>query len=154
MRGKAAVTPFLSPIPNTAASIPASIGQHLRGARIWVVDNDPSICAAMRTLLENWGCEVITALSADDLASQVDGFRAAADLLLADYHLDHGANGVDVAAAINARRGTPLPVLLITANYSNELKQQVRELGHMLMHKPVKPMKLKAAMSHILAQPG
>src|SRR5690606_31926363 len=140
-----------SPGPVTQLSIPASIGEHLRGARIWVLDNDPSICAAMRTLLENWECQVITALSADDLASQVDDFRAAADLLLADYHLDNGVNGVDVAAAINARRATPLPVLLITANYSNELKQQVRELGHMLMHKPVRPMKLKAAMSHLLA---
>lgn len=140
-----------SPALTRQVPIPASIGEHLRGARIWVLDNDPSICAAMRTLLENWGCEVTTALSAEDLASQVDGFRAAADLLLADYHLDNGANGVDVAALVNARRTAPLPVLLITANYSNELKQQVRELGHMLMHKPVRPMKLKAAMSHLLA---
>ena len=51
---------------------------------------------------------------------------------------------------INARRSTPLPALMITANYSNELKQQMRELGHTLMHKPVRPMKLKTAMSHLL----
>lgn len=48
-------------------------------------------------------------------------------------------------------RGAPAaPALMITANYSNELKQQVRELGHMLMHKPVRPMKLKTAMCHML----
>jgi hypothetical protein len=41
---------------------------------------------------------------------------------------------------------------MITANYSNELKQQMRELGHTLMHKPVRPMKLKTAMSHLLEQ--
>lgn len=40
---------------------------------------------------------------------------------------------------------------MITANYSNDLKQQIRELGHTLMHKPVRPMKLKTAMSHLLA---
>ncbi|MBN2989992.1 hypothetical protein JWR98_28710, partial [Pseudomonas sp. MAFF 301380] len=39
------------------------------------------------------------------------------------------------------------------ANYSNELKQQIRELGHTLMHKPVRPMKLKTAMSHLLHRP-
>ena len=53
-------------------------------------------------------------------------------------------------AQINARRSTPLPALMITANYSNELKQQMRELGHSLLHKPVRPMKLKAAMSHLM----
>ena len=43
--------------------------------------------------------------------------------------------------------------MMITANYSNELKLQVRELGHVLMHKPVKPIKLKAAISHLLSTP-
>ena len=41
---------------------------------------------------------------------------------------------------------------MITVNYSNELKQQMRELGHNLMHKPVRPMKLKTAISHLLEQ--
>jgi PAS domain S-box-containing protein len=124
--------------------------ERLSGSRIWVLDNDAAICAGMRTLLEAWGCQVVTALSEEDLARQVDNYHADADLLIADYHLDDGHNGVDAVALINARRSTPLPALMITANYSNELKQQMRELGHTLMHKPVRPMKLKTAMSHLL----
>ncbi|MNE46307.1 hypothetical protein D3C80_1406360 [compost metagenome] len=57
-------------------------------------------------------------------------------------------------AAINARRGTPLPALMITANYSSELKQQVREMGYTLMHKPVRPMKLKTALCHLMDRVG
>nr|WP_319528213.1 hybrid sensor histidine kinase/response regulator NahK/ErcS' [Pseudomonas laurentiana] len=124
--------------------------ERLQGARIWVLDNDAAICAGMRTLLEQWGCDVVTALSEADLARQVATDRASADLLIADYHLDNGRNGVDAVAAINARRATPLPALMITANYSNELKQQVRALGHSLLNKPVRPMKLKASISHLL----
>ncbi|MGH8355340.1 MAG: NahK/ErcS family hybrid sensor histidine kinase/response regulator, partial [Pseudomonas sp.] len=131
-------------------SAPEQVLARLQGARVWVLDNDAAICAGMRTLLEGWGCAVVTALSEEDLARQVDNFHAEADLLIADYHLDNGHNGVDLVAAVNARRATPLPALMITANYSNELKQQMRELGHMLMHKPVRPMKLKTAMSHLL----
>jgi CheY-like chemotaxis protein len=126
--------------------------QRLHGARVWVLDNDTAICAGMRTLLEGWGCCVITALSEEDLARQVDNFHAEADLIIADYHLDNGCNGIDVVATVNARRASPLPALMLTANYSNELKQQVRELGHMLMHKPVRPMKLKTAMCHMIEQ--
>lgn len=124
--------------------------QRLQGSRVWVLDNDAAICAGMRTLLETWGCRVVTALSEEDLARQVDNFHAESDLLIVDYHLDDGCNGVDAVASINARRGTPLPALMITANYSNELKQQVRERGHTLMHKPVRPMKLKTALCHLL----
>ncbi|UXJ50423.1 hybrid sensor histidine kinase/response regulator NahK/ErcS' [Pseudomonas citronellolis] len=137
---------------------PAQQAEHLverlRGSRVWVLDNDAAICAGMRTLLEAWGCRVVTALSEEDLARQVDNFHAEADLLIADYHLDDGCNGVDAVASINARRGTPLPALMITANYSNELKQQVRELGHTLMHKPVRPMKLKTALCHLMDRTG
>ncbi|WP_433861645.1 hybrid sensor histidine kinase/response regulator NahK/ErcS' [Pseudomonas thivervalensis] len=126
--------------------------ERLRGARVWVLDNDAAICAGMRTLLEGWGCQVVTALSEQDLARQVDNYHAEADLLIADYHLDHDQNGVDAVARINARRASPIPAMMITANYSNELKQQIRERGHTLMHKPVRPMKLKIAMSHLLGQ--
>jgi hypothetical protein len=39
---------------------------------------------------------------------------------------------------------------MITANYTNELKQHIRELGHVLMNKPVKPLKLRSALNHLL----
>ncbi|AOE60478.1 PAS domain-containing protein [Pseudomonas corrugata] len=138
------------PVPCVDMSEPML--ERLRGARIWVLDNDAAICAGMRTLLEGWGCHVVTALSEQDLARQVDNEHTEVDLLIADYHLDNDQNGVDAVARINAGRESAIPAMLITANYSNELKQQIRERGHTLMHKPVRPMKLKIAMSHLLAQ--
>ncbi|KRP43518.1 histidine kinase [Pseudomonas libanensis] len=138
------------PLPVPTMSEPML--ERLQGAKVWVLDNDAAICAGMRTLLEGWGCQVVTALSEDDLARQVDNYHAEADLLIADYHLDDDQNGVDAVARINGRRGRAIPALMITANYSNELKLQIRELGHTLMHKPVRPMKLKTAMSHLLGK--
>ncbi len=142
-----------APTPPPTLQMSEPMLERLRGAGIWVLDNDATICAGMRTLLEGWGCRVVTALSEEDLARQVDNYRAEADLLIADYHLDNDQNGVDAVARINARRASPIPAMMITANYSNELKQQIRELGHTLMHKPVRPMKLKTAMSHLLGRP-
>ncbi|PMZ87474.1 MULTISPECIES: hybrid sensor histidine kinase/response regulator NahK/ErcS' [unclassified Pseudomonas] len=142
-----------APKPPPTLQMSEPMLERLRGARIWVLDNDATICAGMRTLLEGWGCRVVTALSEEDLARQVDNYHAEADLLIADYHLDNDRNGVDAVARINARRASPVPAMMITANYSNELKQQIRELGHTLMHKPVRPMKLKTAMSHLLGRP-
>ncbi|WP_425928046.1 hybrid sensor histidine kinase/response regulator NahK/ErcS' [Pseudomonas sp. NyZ201] len=136
--------------PQALVTVPEPLPslERLEGARIWVLDNDAAICAGMRTLLEQWGCRVNTALNEEELAGQLPAQETG--LLIVDYHLDNDRNGLDAVAAINARRVSPLPALMITANYSNELKQQVRELGHTLMHKPVRPMKLKAAISHLL----
>jgi PAS domain S-box-containing protein len=141
-----------APAPLACLDMSEPMLERLRGARVWVLDNDAAICAGMRTLLDGWGCRVVTALSEQDLARQVDDYRAEADLLIADYHLDHDQNGMDAVARINACRTSPIPAMMITANYSNELKQQIRERGHTLMHKPVRPMKLKIAMSHLLGQ--
>ncbi|WP_434049706.1 NahK/ErcS family hybrid sensor histidine kinase/response regulator [Marinobacter salarius] len=122
----------------------------LGGARIWVIDNDHAICQGMQTLLEGWDCQVVSAVSLEDLERQVDPAKCPVDLILADYHLDNDENGVDVVAEINGRRQRPAPVVMITANYTNELKQHIRELGHVLMNKPVKPLKLRSALNHLL----
>lgn len=125
--------------------------QHgLGGAIIWVIDNDRTICDGMKTLLEGWDCRVITAISMEHLEAQVDPAGSQVDLILADYHLDNDENGVDVVSAINNQRCYPAPVVMITANYTNELKQHIRELGYLLMNKPVKPLKLRTAVNHLL----
>ncbi|MBV0931861.1 hybrid sensor histidine kinase/response regulator [Marinobacterium weihaiense] len=122
----------------------------LQGARIWMVDNDASICAGMATLLEGWGCDVVTALGMEDLQQQLAVGSAPLDLLIADYHLDDGVTGVELVAQILQRRSDQPPVLMITANYSNELKQAVKDEGYLLMNKPVRPLKLKATLAHLL----
>ncbi|WP_092025586.1 hybrid sensor histidine kinase/response regulator [Marinobacter zhejiangensis] len=124
--------------------------QDMDGARIWVIDNDLAICQGMQTLLQGWGCDVLTAVSLADLDAQVQVATDRVDVILADYHLDNDEIGVDVVAAINARRQERVPVIMITANYTNELKQDIRDRGYLLMNKPVKPLKLRAALNHIL----
>ncbi|BES73279.1 PAS domain-containing protein [Marinobacter nanhaiticus D15-8W] len=124
--------------------------QPLDGSRIWVIDNDRTICDGMRTLLEGWGCEVVTAVSLDDLEHQVDLAATPVDVILADYHLDNDENGVDAVAGIHIQRDDTVPVVMITANYTNELKQHIRDLGYQLINKPVKPLKLRSVLHHLL----
>ena len=125
--------------------------QGLGGARVWVIDNDHAICAGMKTLLEGWDCRVTGATSLADLERQLDPVGSPVDLILADYHLDNDETGADIVASINGRRRHPAPVVMITANYTNELKQHIRDLGYVLMNKPVKPLKLRSTLSHLIS---
>ncbi|WP_421864579.1 NahK/ErcS family hybrid sensor histidine kinase/response regulator [Motiliproteus sp.] len=123
--------------------------QQLRHRRVLVLDNDHAICEAMQLLLEGWGCETITALGYDEVVAQRQELSGL-DLVIADYHLDDNRTGLEAVARIRSELQLMAPVLMITANYSNDLKQQVRALGYRLMNKPVKPAKLKAVMQHLI----
>jgi len=139
----------VAPNVATGPQIPM-INERLVDADVWLIDNDTSICEAMETLLTGWGCNIVTALSLEDLRSQVDFNKDPVDILIADYHLDNGENGLDAAKVVTSEVPNNLPVLMITANYSKELNQEIRDLDYMLVNKPVKPLKLKTTLIHML----
>jgi PAS domain S-box-containing protein len=137
---------------NLSNSLPTKILQNtdLAQRTIWVIDNDANICEGMARLLTGWGCNVITALSLEHLNQQVNTSEEHADILIVDYHLDNDETGFSAAKSINNGRNVPLPTLMITANYSKTLKDDVAKTGILLLNKPVKPMKLKTTMLHLL----
>ncbi|MGF1908677.1 PAS domain-containing protein [Vibrio kasasachensis] len=123
---------------------------NLAGRQVWLIDNDASICDAMRQLLSGWQCNVVTATSLEQLKQKVDTENDHADVLIVDYHLDDDINGLDVTVDINKDRTSPIPTLMITANYSEDLKVQAKNMGILLLNKPVKPMKLKTSIFYLL----
>ena len=145
----------LDPLQPRTASVcgPARSSQQLQGRRILVLDNERSICEAMQLLLEGWGCEVLTARSYTDIVAQ-SGQLGGLDLIIADYHLDNHQTGLEAVQRMATELAISAPVLMITANYSHDLKQQIRALGYQLMNKPVRPAKLKAVMQHLVSRPG
>ena len=64
--------------------------------------------------------------------------------LLVDYHLDHG-NGIEAIATLRRRYGE-LPAILITADRSPAVREQAREEGIQVLHKPIKPAALRALL--------
>lgn len=136
------------PTPARVSTHPEEQGSALQGKRILVIDNDVSICQGMEVLLRGWGCEVMTATGLDDI--DVEALREAMpDLSIADYHLDDGATGIDAVEVLHQQLGQAVPTLMITANYSQELKQKVRKSGYHLLNKPIKLHKLKVMLQHL-----
>jgi PAS domain S-box-containing protein len=125
----------------------------LQDADIWVVDNDPMICEGMERLLGGWGCRVLTALSLVDLQSRIDVRTEVPDVLIADYHLDDDVLGVDMVQELEELLPALPQVLMITANYTPELNQQIKKLGYFMQNKPVRPMKLKTTLNHMMDLP-
>ncbi|MGH8157966.1 MAG: hybrid sensor histidine kinase/response regulator [Rhodanobacter sp.] len=112
------------------------------------LDDDAAILDGMRALLGRWGVDCRTARDAAE--AEMELRRGPVDLILADYHL---ADGVDGLHALQQLRGAfaPLPpAALITADGSSELKQRARALGYPMLHKPVRPAALRALLTALL----
>jgi len=128
------------------------LGDPLPGRRLLVIDNEESILLSMAALLEQWGCTVLTATDEQSAMTALDG--VAPDAILADYHLDHGLTGWDVVLSVRGRFNQALPAVMITADRSDQCRQQLQGCGVPVLNKPVKPGKMRSVLSHLLAGNG
>ncbi|WP_335682317.1 hybrid sensor histidine kinase/response regulator [Porphyrobacter sp. HT-58-2] len=119
---------------------------------ILVIDNDESILAGMRALLENWGHAAITAVSPDH-PEVIAAARSGLSLMLADYHLEDSLTGDEAVARIRAVHGGNLPAAIVTADRSEEVRAKLDAAGLPILTKPVKPAQLRALLRQ-LAMPA
>ena len=127
-----------------------SVGNPLPGRRLLVLDNEVSILESMGALLGQWGCEVVTATDQAGALLALQG--QAPELILADYHLDHGVVGCEVVRYLREHFAVAIPAVIITADRSDQCRRGLQKLGAPLLNKPVKPGKLRAVLSQLLQE--
>jgi len=115
-----------------------------------VIENEEIMRAGMMALLENWGYQVVTAPIADDAIAKLQERSLLPDLIIADYHLDHGRFGTEAIQQIQSTYGTSIPAMIITANRSREVHEMITDRKLPLLTKPIKPARLRALMNHLI----
>lgn len=131
----------------SSSESPTSVDR-LPPVRVLVIDDDPGTLRGLRALLESWGLEVAAAADSDAaLRSLGDGAPAA---ILADLRLRGGRSGVDAIAAVRAALGRAVPACLVTAEARDAALAAGREAGLPVLFKPVEPVRLRAALRHLL----
>ncbi len=115
----------------------------LQGLRVLVIDDESAILEAMGALLTAWGCEVWLAESAEAAVAQLADGPAPA-VILADLRLRGGRTGIEAITALRGHYGEEIPALLLSGDTAPERLQLAREAGLPMLHKPVKPARLRA----------
>ncbi|KIC82683.1 PAS domain-containing hybrid sensor histidine kinase/response regulator [Pseudomonas sp. C5pp] len=136
------------PLPIYQAAPQPGAGNPLPGRRLLVLDNEVSILESMGALLGQWGCEVVTATDQAGALLALQG--RAPELILADFHLDHGVVGCEVVRHLREHFGAAIPAVIITADRSDQCRRSLNKLGAPMLNKPVKPGKLRAVLSQLL----
>ena len=133
--------------PTEAESAPAT--ENLRGRRVLLVDDEEAIRTGMGALLQGWGCEVITAGSVTDALASTR--HATIDAVISDMGLPGTGNGIDAITILREHHGADLPALLVTGDTSQNALQAAGEAGLIMLHKPIKPARLRAALTTAIA---
>jgi signal transduction histidine kinase len=124
-------------------------GSLLENLSVLCVDNEKDILDGMKMLLERWGCDVMLAEDLQQAGEQIRK-HGKPGLTLVDYHLSDQSNGLDVMEHLQRLAGETLHAIVITADRSPELEEQVRDQGLGLLRKPIKPAALRALMTNTL----
>jgi two-component system, sensor histidine kinase len=141
--------PVGRPAPPARAIPPASepLGPTLDGKLIVVIEDEPAVRTAMEILLEGWGAQVA---SFDGVAASTEWARERGEggrcphLLIVDYRLGDGHNGVEAIHALRAACGRAVPAVIVTGSMITGPDAAADRHDYHLMIKPVVPGKLRA----------
>jgi two-component system, sensor histidine kinase len=152
-RGRGTVFSLELPVGRLVKAAPAAlsskgpIGLTLDGRTIVVVEDEPAVRSGLEALLRGWGAAIV---SFDSVAATAAWAQQAdlprPDLLIVDYRLENGSNGVDAINALRARFG-PLPAIVVTGSTMSTLDREAQEKDFHLLIKPVVPNKLRAMIA-------
>ncbi len=126
----------------------------LDGKRILVLDDDPDVVQATKSLLARWGADVVGAHAADEALRLATMADRRPDLVIVDYVLPDGETGTDVIRRLDDALGAPVPSIVISGDVSARIHSEVRRANSVLLHKPVHPAKLRSLIHHLLVSAG
>lgn len=121
---------------------------NLAGLRVLVIEDDILAREGLVRLLAGWGVLVGVAESLVTARQQMEN-GAVPDVIVSDYRLRDGENGIEVIRQLRADAGRLIPACLISGDTDLSLMQVAKESSLTLLHKPVRPAKLRSLIRHL-----
>ncbi|MFZ2163255.1 MAG: ATP-binding protein [Sideroxyarcus sp.] len=119
----------------------------MENLQVLIVDDDMLVRISTAGILESWGCHVSVA---GDLQESKDlCLQTQFDLVICDYRLPDG-NGLMLADLIKEKCEIQPAFILVSGDTAPEIQQAAADRGLHLMHKPVRPAKLRSLVIFLL----
>ena len=119
----------------------------MENLQVLVADDDMLVRISTAGILESWGCQVLVA--GDLQESKELCSKAQLDMVICDYRLPDG-DGLMLADYIKAHYEIQPAFILVSGDTAPEIQQAATERGLHLMHKPVRPAKLRSLVIFLL----
>ena len=163
LQGKGSVFSIEVPLsPRGAAAAPADrpdaaaeASEHNapRSGTILIVEDDPDVREHLELLLKEEGYDATTAVDGPAAVELAARRSIRPDLVLADYNLPNGMNGIQVAQKLREELGRQIPFIILTGDISTEALRDIALHDCIQFNKPVKLRELTQAIEKLLAKP-
>ena len=130
------------PIPGTLAE----------DALVVLVDDEEAILQGMAELFDNWKLDLVAARSAEEALHLLEGTGRTPDVIVSDYRLPGNSDGLQVIARLRQHFHSDIPAVLVTGDTAPGTIQAINQAGFPILHKPLRPAKLRALLTHLIRQ--
>jgi two-component system CheB/CheR fusion protein len=122
-------------------------------ATILVVEDEPGVRGMIELLINGEGYR--TMVAADGKAALELAMQGPVhpDLVLADYNLPNGPNGVKVVASLQQALDRDIPAIILSGDIATDTLREITRHGHTHLAKPVTATTLMRLIQELLARP-
>ncbi|MBB4200338.1 histidine kinase [Rhodoblastus sphagnicola] len=122
-----------------------------RKGAILIVDDDPEVRELLALFLKQEGHRTARAYDSSEAMQLIDSDNFRPDLVLADFNLPNGSNGVEVIAAIREKLHRKVAAMVLTGDISTETLRAIEKGDCTRLNKPVQLEELAVAVQRALA---
>jgi signal transduction histidine kinase len=116
-------------------ALPAARSYEHRPLHIALVEDNAQVAGALTYALTAIGHRVVAAASRAELMARLDG--SALDIVISDYRLGGGEDGLAVVAALRQCFGARLPALIVTGDTDPAVIRRMSDERVSIQHKPL-----------------
>lgn len=117
---------------------------------VLIVEDESSAREGLRALLKSWRCRVLAIASLAELEASLQARGEHPDVIVTDYRLRDGSNGVDLINTLRARYGTALPAVVLTDDIRQAAAHEIGGGALEWLQKPVAPERLRITLARAL----
>jgi two-component system, chemotaxis family, CheB/CheR fusion protein len=128
----------------------AAVAGARRTGRILIIDDDPAVCELLELALKTEGHHVTTAPDGSKALALLARGEHQPDLILADYNLPKGMNGIEVTAKLREQLGRQVPAIILTGDISTDAIGDISRHDCLQLNKPVKLKMLSEVIELLL----
>jgi two-component system, chemotaxis family, CheB/CheR fusion protein len=138
-----------------AASAADDAPTHLapRSGTILIIEDDPEVRENLELFLKEEGYDTATAVDGPAAVELAVRRTIRPDIVLADYNLPNGMNGIQVCQKLRQELSRPIPFVILTGDISTEALRDIALHDCVQFNKPVKLRELTQAIETLLAKP-
>jgi two-component system CheB/CheR fusion protein len=121
-----------------------------RGQSVLVVEDDLELCELLALVLSEGGYQVAAAHDGIAAINMVARGSFRPDLILADYNLPKGMNGIELTSRLREGLGGEVPIIILTGDISTSTLREIASRNYVQLNKPVTPAELTEVVQRLL----